>query len=642
MDAGVKCPLCGLSADSLPRRPRDEQGVSCKRCGDFYIDGMLTYKSPLSGYQGTAILSGYARWARILGKGPVEINTGNIDEIIEGHRQLTQYDKADLLLRFFSIKEPTPGHFINFDIKLDLPIIYSADDNEFSYLISDFAEHELGYLEYVARSTVKITPSGWKRINWINRVDLASEKFELISANIDAEKNLKIDNAKEKAGLDGTRYSSSLARQIGFIILESAKLKLETKLKIDKEVIFGTEVMSDPDSASLLSDRIKSFWEKEKEVVQNILKKNYEECHGMSYYEFAKERFLGEVEKAIRLLQIDLKAGESSRKEELAEEKKVSEKNEAPDPKRVFVVYGRNEKARKALFDLLRTVGLNPYEWSELVKKTKKGAPYVGEILDVAFNEAQAVIVLLTGDDIAYLREEYIKPNDADHEGRPSPQARANVLFEAGRALGTFPDRTILVELDNERTKPFSDISGRHFLRLSNQVEKRKELVERLGTAGCDVCIDGTDWMSAGDFDGAAFGWPSSTPEQTNQIRGKRKTQRPAFDIELGTANITGFSKKQVWASALKVLKAEQIEVLKTSESWIFARETTGDKVEVDIGIVDHPGRDELRPWAPAVSIGIDVPKIGELGDNQTWTPEQRRALSHHLYEKIIDVLYQA
>ena len=638
----MTCPLCGLSADSLPRRPRDEQGVSCKRCGDFYIDGILTYKSPLSDDQRPAILSGYARWATVLGKAPIEINTANVDDIIRKYSGLTQYDKADLLLKFFSIKEPNPGHYINFDTKLDLPIIYSADDNEFSYLISDFADRELGYLEYVARSTVKITPSGWKRINWINRVDLASEKFELISANIDAGTNLKIDNAKEKAGLDGTRYSSGLARQIGAIILDSAKLKLETKLKIDKEVIYGTEVISDPDSASLLSDRIKSYWEKEKEVVQKILKKNYEDCHGMSYYESAKERFLGEVEKAIRLLQIELRTREFSDKEGQGEKKNVLEKIEIPDPKRIFIVHGRNEKARKALYELVRAVGLIPLEWSELVKGTKKGAPYVGEILDVAFKKAQAVIVLLTGDDVAYLREEYIMPNDADYEGRPSPQARANVIFEAGKAFGTHQDRTIIVELDKERTRPFSDVGGRHFLRLSNSAEKRKELADRLEAAGCAVCIDGTDWMNAGDFDGAVSGWPSSTPEQTDRIRGVRNARKPEFDMKLGTANITGFSKNQIWAAALTVLKAEKIEVLKTSESWIFARQTIGDMVEVDIGIVDHPERDELRPWAPAVSIGIDVPKIGELSDNPTWSPEQRRALSHDLYQKIIDVLYRA
>lgn len=640
MDVGVKCPLCGLSADSLPRRPRDEQGVSCKRCGDFYIDGMLTYKGPPSDDQGRAILSGYAKWARILGKAPVEINTANVDDIIRNHIGLTQYDKVDLLLKYFSIKESRPGHYINFDIKLDIPIIYSADDNEFSYLISDFAYHELGYLEYVARSTVKITPSGWKRIDRINRIQLANDKFELLSENIDKETSHRIKAAAEKASVNGTYYSSALARRTKDILLESVKTKLKSALSIDKEIIFGSSILADRESIIFLIERILKLWATKKELVLKTLKERYENCRAMSMFEADKTEFLREIENEIKLMRIDLEAGEREKGMEQTEEKNVPDKTEIPDPKRIFVVYGRNERARKALYELVRAVGLNPFEWSELVKETKKGAPYVGEILDVAFKKAQAVIVLLTGDDIAYLREEYITPNDADYEGRPSPQARANVIFEAGKAFGTHPTRTILVELDKERTRPFSDIGGRHFLRLSNRAEKRKELVDRLETAGCDVCIDGTDWMSAGDFDGAVSKWPSITPEQTDQIRGVRKAQKPEFDMELGTANITGFSKNQIWSATLNVLKAERIEVLKTSESWIFARQTTGDKVEVDIGIVDHPERDELRPWAPAVSIGIDVPKIGELGDNPTWTTEQRRALGRELYEKIMGILY--
>ena len=637
----MKCPLCGLDSETLPRRPRDEMGVSCRRCGDFYIDGMLIIKGPPADDQGRTILSGYAKWARILGKSPVEINTSNIDEIIRSHSGLTQYDKVDLILKYYSIKEPRPGHCINFDIKLEIPISYSVDNNEFSYLITDFAQRELGYLKHVARGILSITPSGWKRIDWINRVQLTKEKFELISAKIDEDTYLKIADAKEKAGLWGNRHSSDLAHQIREIILESVKLKLEKKLEIDKEGIFGTEVVSNPDNIDFLSTQIKSYWEGKRESVLKILRDNYEDCRGMGYFKSDKEAFLSKVEREVRLLQIDLKTGESRTDKELAEGIKLTDRIEAPDPKRVLVVYGRNEKARKAIFELLRAVDLKPFEWGEAVKKTGKASPYVGEILDEAFKESQAVIVLLTGDDITHLREEYIKPNDAEHEGRPSLQARTNVVFEAGRAFGTHRDRTVLVELEKERTKAFSDIGGRYVLRMSNQPEKRKELVDRLKTAGCDVCIDDrTDWMSAGDFDGAALGWLSGTPEQLNQIRGKRQSDKPGFDMELGTANLTGFSKKQVWTAAMTVLKAEKIEVAKTSESWIFARQTTGDTVEVDIGIVDHPERDDLRPWAPAVSIAIDVPILGELGDKRTWTPEQRRALSHEIYEKITDVLY--
>jgi hypothetical protein len=123
-------------------------------------------------------------------------------------------------------------------------------------------------------------------------------------------------------------------------------------------------------------------------------------------------------------------------------------------------------------------------------------------------------------------------------------------------------------------------------------------------------------------------------------VRGKRQTQKPKFDEKLGTCNITGFSKDQVWAAVLKALKTEKMEVMKTSESWIFARQTTGDRVEVDVAAVDHPEVDSIRPWAPAVSLGIFVPTIGELGDNQTWTTAQRQALSRELYERITDILY--
>lgn len=53
---------------------------------------------------------------------------------------------------------------------------------------------------------------------------------------------------------------------------------------------------------------------------------------------------------------------------------------------KVFVVHGRNSQARDAIFTLLRSIGLQPIEWSQAVKGTGKPAPYVGEILDTAFS----------------------------------------------------------------------------------------------------------------------------------------------------------------------------------------------------------------------------------------------------------------
>jgi predicted nucleotide-binding protein len=168
------------------------------------------------------------------------------------------------------------------------------------------------------------------------------------------------------------------------------------------------------------------------------------------------------------------------------------------DSSRVFVVHGRDESLRRALFDFLRAIGLKPIEWSQAVDMSSSPSPYIGDILDSALRQAQAVIVLLTGDDEGRLREEHIRPDDPEYERELIPQPRLNVLFEAGLALGRYPQRTILVQAG--RFKPFSDIAGRYTLRLRNTPQARQELAQRLKRAGCPVDLSGQDWQDAGFF----------------------------------------------------------------------------------------------------------------------------------------------
>lgn len=164
---------------------------------------------------------------------------------------------------------------------------------------------------------------------------------------------------------------------------------------------------------------------------------------------------------------------------------------------KVFVVHGRNAAARDAMFSFLRSLGLKPIEWDQAVALTGQGSPYIGEVLDVAFSEGQAVVVLLTPDDVAYIRTDYAN-GDSDPELVPAGQARPNVLFEAGMAMGRDPKHTILVELGDLR--PFSDVGGRHAIRISNEGRLRKSLADRLTTAGCEVDLTGGDWLHEGDF----------------------------------------------------------------------------------------------------------------------------------------------
>ncbi|HOC22001.1 MAG TPA: nucleotide-binding protein [Anaerolineae bacterium] len=168
------------------------------------------------------------------------------------------------------------------------------------------------------------------------------------------------------------------------------------------------------------------------------------------------------------------------------------------DPRKVFVVHGRNEKARKEMFTLLRAIGLKPIEWSQAVDLTGKPSPYIGDVLESAFSVAQAIVVLLTGDDEGRLRSEYHTEHNGKHETKLTPQARQNVLFEAGMAFAMHRDRTVLVQLGEMR--PFSDVSGIHVVRLDNSAAKRKELAQRLENAGCEVDTKGNDWLQSGDF----------------------------------------------------------------------------------------------------------------------------------------------
>jgi hypothetical protein len=148
------------------------------------------------------------------------------------------------------------------------------------------------------------------------------------------------------------------------------------------------------------------------------------------------------------------------------------------------------------MFEFLRAIGLQPIEWAQARAMTGEGSPYIGTILDTAFGAAQAVVVLLTPDEITYLRSEYA--DDDDPEAKPAAQARPNVLFEAGMAMGRDAKRTILVRFGQMR--PFTDVVGRHAVHLDNSVAVRKELAQRLETAGCTVELSGDSWLTAGDF----------------------------------------------------------------------------------------------------------------------------------------------
>lgn len=163
---------------------------------------------------------------------------------------------------------------------------------------------------------------------------------------------------------------------------------------------------------------------------------------------------------------------------------------------KVFIIYGRNKRAYKEFITFLTALRLDPVEWDEAIRLTHKASPYIGEIIEAGFNEAQAIIVLLTPDEKVELLESYCQ-EESDKEVRY--QSRANVIFEAGYALAKYPQQTILVQMGKQSL--WSDISGLHIMRISNDAGDRNALVNRLMIAGCPIETSTSSlWITQGDL----------------------------------------------------------------------------------------------------------------------------------------------
>jgi len=125
------------------------------------------------------------------------------------------------------------------------------------------------------------------------------------------------------------------------------------------------------------------------------------------------------------------------------------------------------------------------------------GNPFIGQVLDTAFEQVDALVVLFSPDDEVRLKDQFQKAGEANTEGQLRGQARPNVIFEAGMALGRHPEKTIMVQVGE--MKSFSDIAGRHMVHLDNSFERRNDFALRLGKL-CKVDTTGTDWTKSGDF----------------------------------------------------------------------------------------------------------------------------------------------
>src|SRR5260370_19461326 len=202
----------------------------------------------------------------------------------------------------------------------------------------------------------------------------------------------------------------------------------------------------------------------------------------------------------------------------------------ALDKRRVFVVHGRNMDARKAIFDFLPRINLDPIEWEEAVEMAGSTSALNLNAIERAFSHAQSAVIILPVDDLARLGKRYLSEHDDAYERNLTRQARPNGIFEAGMAFGLYTTRTVIVSFG--KTRPISDIAGINILHLSDTPESRQKLAGRLKNAACDVSTDGkTDWLKAGDFASAFHG----DPDQVDKHAGLKIARRRASADETAT-----------------------------------------------------------------------------------------------------------
>ena len=203
----------------------------------------------------------------------------------------------------------------------------------------------------------------------------------------------------------------------------------------------------------------------------------------------------------------------------------------------VWVVSGRNNQARAAMFVFLHALGLDPVEWDQAIASAGEGSPFVGNVIE-SLVQRQAIVVILTGDDVVQLHPTLVYPDDKQEEVTLQLQPRPNVVFEAGMALGNRQtrDRTILVKLG--KVKLFSNIDGRHVVKMDNSIQARNALANRLKTAGCAVNTVGSEWLNVGDFERCLCEElvGSFTRESRGAHKGERSAKKADDDAALGAA----------------------------------------------------------------------------------------------------------
>lgn len=383
-------------------------------------------------------------------------------------------------------------------------------------------------------------------------------------------------NAVERHALGAGWYHKALAEAYAQEIRERG----DAAWRVAQDAIASSDVPFDETTQRNLTEFIVGVLSIEAAELRQALEKEIARWKPPSWL---LELVANEAEEATHGLHAEIEL--FCRRQRKARTDKPRAEVRLPDARRVFVVHGRDIKLKADVFSFLRALDLDPIEWNEAVRLTQKGAPYIGEALEAAFANAQAAVVLLSPDDEVRLTPELCRADDGPVEREIRLQPRPNVLFEAGMAFAFTRDRTIIVEVGS--TKPFSDIAGRHTIRLSNDPERRKDFAERLKTAGCSVNPKNDTWLSVGNFENLRGEMASKDVQTPKRSIVKHVDINYPHDSGIA-AHLKANGYRVAWVFDSKVARRLDID------GWSLATTMDNDGNEVAYKLTDHPENQTL------------------------------------------------
>lgn len=135
---------------------------------------------------------------------------------------------------------------------------------------------------------------------------LSDDKFEIEKNTIDKEILVQEANLREKAGLQGLRWSSVLARELLALNLEGSIKKLEAKLRFDKEIIFSGQKIKTEDDLAFIYERFKAIAETERATLKERLVVIYNDCRANSFIEIDNPKIDQEIDALLKEKYTDL------------------------------------------------------------------------------------------------------------------------------------------------------------------------------------------------------------------------------------------------------------------------------------------------------------------------------------------------